>query len=183
MAVWARAWFIVFPLVFLILVQWFLLLYGILLTAVGTSVQSCVSMSTNKILVTSHIFVMVFDFLILALTATRLGAATAPGRNRSRILCLVLQDGLAYFVTAFGVNLLAALFMLTNLNIVMSIVANIPAGVVSTIAASAVVRRLSEHRSEDVVEYRLTHHSMSTHADYLYQTASSTSIHSYLRGS
>ena len=43
---------------------------------------------------------MCFDFIVLALTAIKLGIAYIPWRERSRIVRLIFDDGLIYFFVA-----------------------------------------------------------------------------------
>jgi len=141
MAVWSRKWFIVVPLVCIILGHWSLLLHGVLLKAVWIPEEGCVITSTdNKLLATTFIYSMVFDFVVLCLRAYKL---LYPVTGRSRLVELIFNDGLIYFVIAFLANMLATIFMLLNLNAVMSIIANVPAAIASTIVACRVVRRLS----------------------------------------
>lgn len=97
---------------------------------------------------------MAFDFTVLTLTGVKLAFAI-PGRRTagqpSRLMTLIFNDGLIYFVIAFLANLLATvrslplllstllmpyhqIFMLLNLNAVMSIIANVPAAIASTVS-------------------------------------------------
>ncbi|KAL0069242.1 hypothetical protein AAF712_003605 [Marasmius tenuissimus] len=64
--------------------------------------------------------------------------------GRSRLVVLIFGDGLIYFIIAFFANLLATIFMLLNLNPVMSIIANVPAAIATTIVACRAVRRLAK---------------------------------------
>jgi hypothetical protein len=142
MAVWSRKWYIVWPLVVVILGHFSLLLHGILLKAAWIPGAGCVITQTdNKLLAATFIYGMTFDFGILLLTAFKL---LYPKTGRSRLVNLIFNDGLIFFVIAFVVNLIATIFMLLNLNPVMSIIANVPAAIASTIVAGRIVRRLSE---------------------------------------
>lgn len=87
---------------------------------------------------------MAFDFLVLILTAYKL---LYPASGRSKLVQLIFHDGLIYFAIAFLANLIATVFMILNLNPVMSIIANVPAAIASTIVAGRVVRRLSNFNS------------------------------------
>ncbi|KAG6856949.1 hypothetical protein H0H87_011935 [Tephrocybe sp. NHM501043] len=89
---------------------------------------------------------MVFDFTVLCLTAFKL--VVGSNNNSSRLVSLIFKDGLIYFVIAFLANLIATIFMLLNLNPVMSIIANVPAAIASTIVACRAVRRLSNYTSQ-----------------------------------
>lgn len=75
---------------------------------------------------------MLFDLTVLVLTAVKLGFA--PQGTRSRLVKLIFQDGLIYFVIALTANTVATVFMLLNLNAVMSIIFDVPAAVFSTVS-------------------------------------------------
>jgi len=144
-AVWNQRWFIVAPLVAIILGHWSLLLHGILVKAAWDPVQGCVITSTdNRLLAATFIYGMSFDFIVLCLTTYKL---LFPTGGKSRLVSLIFKDGLIYFVIAFLSNLLATIFMLLNLNPVMSIVANVPAAIASTVVACRAVRRLTNYSS------------------------------------
>jgi len=145
MAVWSRRWYIVVPLVVVILGHWSLLLHGVLLKAKWIPNQGCtITQTDSKLLAATFIYSMAFDLLVLLLTAFKL---LYPATGRSRLVALIFNDGLIYFVIAFLVNLLATIFMLLDLNPIMSIIANVPAAIASTIVATRVVRRLSNFTS------------------------------------
>ncbi|EKM76703.1 hypothetical protein AGABI1DRAFT_115598 [Agaricus bisporus var. burnettii JB137-S8] len=146
MAVWNQNKYLVAFLVLVILGHWSLLLHGILLTAQWVTGIGCVISGTNnKILAISFIYTMVFDFTVLCLTAYKL---LSPRTGRSQLVKLIFHDGLIYFLIAFLANLLATIFMMLNLNAVMSIIANVPAAIASTIVACRVVRRLNQFSSQ-----------------------------------
>ncbi|TRM62232.1 hypothetical protein BD626DRAFT_404195 [Schizophyllum amplum] len=146
MAIWSQKWFIVIPLVCVILAHWSLLLHGILLKATYVPGTGCVITQTDsKILAATFIYTMTFDFTVLCLTAWKL---IFPAGGRSRLISLIFNDGLIYFVVAFVANLIATIFMLLDLNPVMSIIANVPAAIASTIVACRVVRRLNKYNSQ-----------------------------------
>ncbi|KAI0356006.1 hypothetical protein OH77DRAFT_1424304 [Trametes cingulata] len=149
MAVWSQAWYIVGFLVAFILGHWSLLLHGILLKAAWIPGQGCAITSTsNNILAATFIYSMVFDLIVLLLTGAKLGVASVSRKDRSRIVKLIFEDGLIFFIVAFIANLIATIFMLLNLNAVMSIIANVPAAIASTIVACRVVRRLTNYTTE-----------------------------------
>ncbi|CAA7270204.1 unnamed protein product [Cyclocybe aegerita] len=146
MAVWSRKWYIVAPLVLVIMGHWSLLLHGILLKAAWVPEQGCIITQTNsKMLAATFIYTMVFDFTVLSLTAFKL---LYPKTGRSKLVELIFNDGLIYFAIAFLANLIATIFMLLDLNPVMSIIANVPAAIASTIVACRIVRRLSSFTSK-----------------------------------
>ncbi|KAJ6614605.1 hypothetical protein B0H10DRAFT_141852 [Mycena sp. CBHHK59/15] len=144
MAVWNQRWYICVPLIGVILGHWSLLLHGILLKAEWLPEQGgCTITSTdNHLLAITFIYSMAFDFTVLSLTAYKL---LFPAGGKSRLVSLIFNDGLIYFVIAFLSNLLATIFMLLNLNPVMSIIANVPAAIASTIVACRAVRRLTTY--------------------------------------
>ncbi|KAF8127813.1 hypothetical protein K438DRAFT_917635 [Mycena galopus ATCC 62051] len=144
-AVWNQRRFIVVLLVAIILGHWSLLLHAILLKATWDPVQGCVITSTdNRLLAATFIYGMSFDFIVLCLTTYKL---LFPTGGKSRLVSLIFNDGLIYFVIAFLSNLLGTIFMLLNLNPVMSIVANVPAAIASTVVACRAVRRLTNYIS------------------------------------
>ena len=74
------------------------LVIGILLKAAWVPGQGCVITETNnKLLAVTFIYSMAFDFVVLLLTGYKL-FHRAPGH--SRLLVLIFNDGLAYFVIA-----------------------------------------------------------------------------------
>ncbi|KAJ7081429.1 hypothetical protein C8R44DRAFT_823590 [Mycena epipterygia] len=142
-ALWNQEWFIWVPLVAVILGHWSLLLHGILLKAAWTPGQGCTITSTdNHVLAITFIYSMAFDLTVLCLTAYKL---LCPAGGKSRLVSLIFNDGLIYFVIAFLSNLLATIFMLLNLNAVMSIIANVPPAIACTIVACRAVRRLTNY--------------------------------------
>ncbi|KAF9551237.1 hypothetical protein CPC08DRAFT_738330 [Agrocybe pediades] len=141
-AVWKRSPYIVIPLIAVILGHWSLLLHGILLKAAWVPGQGCVITQTdNKLLAATFIYSMCFDFSILCLTAFKL---MVPNSETGRLTVLSSTLGHLIFNDGFLANLIATIFMLLNLNPVMSIIANVPAAICSTIVACRCVRRLSE---------------------------------------
>ncbi|KAF7351426.1 hypothetical protein MSAN_01574600 [Mycena sanguinolenta] len=130
-AVWNQRWYIWLPLLAIIMGHWSLLLHGVLINAAWDPVQGCVITSTdNRLLAATFIYGMSFDFTVLCLTAYKLAF---PAGGKSRLITLIFRDGLIYFVIAFLSNLLATIFMLLDLNAVMSIIANVPAAIASTV--------------------------------------------------
>ncbi|KXN86498.1 hypothetical protein AN958_09970 [Leucoagaricus sp. SymC.cos] len=145
MAVWSQNKYIVGFLVLVILGHWSLLLHGVLLTATWNGTACVITKTENRTLAISFIYSMAFDFTVLCLTAYKL---LSPQTNRSRLVGLIFGDGLIYFLIAFLANLIATIFMLLDLNAVMSIIANVPAAIASTIVACRVVRRLNRFTSQ-----------------------------------
>ncbi|KAG6812872.1 hypothetical protein H0H92_015800 [Tricholoma furcatifolium] len=165
MAVWSRNRYIIALLVVLILAHWSLILQGMsastgkahtcILTLTGVTLKAtwidgtgCVITATdNKVLAATFVYSMCFDFVVLALNAYKLLdiGMKEPGLTSSKIAKMIFEDGLIFFVVAFVANLLATVFMVLNLNQIMSVIFNVPAAVASTIVASRVVRRLTNY--------------------------------------
>lgn len=147
-AVWSQNKILIVGLVLVIMGHWSLLLHGILLKAAWVPGQGCVITNTNNtLLAATFIYSMCFDFTVLVLTAVKLVIPTRSS-ERSRLVTLIFGDGLIFFVIAFLSNLIATVFMLLNLNAVMSIIANVPAAIASTIVACRAVRRLTNYTSQ-----------------------------------
>ncbi|PAV15447.1 hypothetical protein PNOK_0921100 [Pyrrhoderma noxium] len=145
-AVWSQSIYIVIPLVFIILGHWSLLLHGLLISAAWDPNSGCqITKTDNKVLAATFIYSMVFDFLVLCLTGYKL---LFPRSGRSKLVKMIFGDGLIFFIVAFVANLIATIFMLLNLNPVMSIIFNVPAAIASTIVASRAVRRLTNFTSK-----------------------------------
>ena len=71
---------------------------GVLLKAVWVPGQGCAIIETDsKLLAATFIYSMVFDFVVLILTAYKL---LYPAVSRSRLVVLIFNDGLAYFAIA-----------------------------------------------------------------------------------
>lgn len=95
-------------------------------------VQGCTITDTdNTLLAATFIYSMCFDFTVLCLTGWKLiiNAPSSKVMGRSKLVVLIFGDGLIYFFIAFLSNLLATIFMILNLNPVMSIIANVPAAI------------------------------------------------------
>lgn len=153
MAVWKNEVKVLCPLVVLILGHWSLLLHGVLISATWIDGQGCVITSTdNTLLATSFVYTMALDLIVLCLTSWKLGMP----RERSMLAKTVFSDGVVYFIVAYAkycvlsplrqcnddasfllnsflANMIATAFMLLDLNAVMSIIANVPAAVISTV--------------------------------------------------
>lgn len=104
---------------------------------------------------------MCFDFTVLVLTGLKL-ALPKKRSEHSKLVKLIFGDGLIFFIIAFLSNLVATvgcpnyafrhgrclryradqIFMLLNLNAVMSIIANVPAAICSTVCPLLVHVRL-----------------------------------------
>lgn len=95
---------------------------GILARTTFVSGEGCIVTSTNTtVLAATFIYTMVFDLLILLLNAWKLAMprdirgnreeGAVFGETRSKLMTLIFIDGLVYFITAFGINLVAAVWI------------------------------------------------------------------------
>ncbi|KDQ58656.1 hypothetical protein JAAARDRAFT_34489 [Jaapia argillacea MUCL 33604] len=155
MIIWGLKWYIVGPLVAVIIGHWTILLHGVLLKAAFFPGQGCVITQTSStLLATAFIYAMAFDLIVLLLTGIRL--AFPLGRRSvsggSKLFNLIFTDGLIFFIVAFLSNLIATIFMLVDLNPVMSVIANVPAAIGSTIVATRAVRRLNNFSAQQNAE-------------------------------
>lgn len=146
MAIWSQNRYLVGFLVLIILGHWSLILQGIELKAVWVPGIGCAITETrNTILAAIFIYSMCFDLIVFLLNTYKLvGISQSKQRlSQSRLAQLIFSDGLIYFFIAFLANLVATVFMLLNLNQIMSVIFNVPAAVFSTIVACRAVRRLT----------------------------------------
>ncbi|KAJ3818933.1 hypothetical protein F5880DRAFT_1680548 [Lentinula raphanica] len=146
MAVWAQRRYIVVTLILLTLAQWSILLHGMLVKSTYEPDQGCVIVETDsRLILAGSAYTMCFDFVVLSLTAWKLviSASSSEVRmGRSKLVVLIFGDGLIYFIIVFMFNLLVTILMSLDLNPVMSVIANVPLAIGSTIAACRAVRRL-----------------------------------------
>ncbi|KAJ8507689.1 hypothetical protein ONZ45_g9973 [Pleurotus djamor] len=156
-AVWSRNKWIIGLLILIICGHWSLILQGVLLEAQwNNEAKTCVILSAdNKILAATFIYSMAFDLVVLLLTAYKL-VGLGNGQNSqvktsmsttSKLGKMIFADGLVFFIVAFVANLLASIFMILDLNQIMSIIFNVPAAVASTIVACRAVRRLTNYNN------------------------------------
>ncbi|KIM47111.1 hypothetical protein M413DRAFT_269993 [Hebeloma cylindrosporum] len=148
MAIWSQNRYIVGGLVLVILGHWSLILQGVQLKAIWIPGVGCqITETHNHILASIFIYSMCFDFIVLLLNVYKLiGITSSPSRDlmgRGRLTHMIFTDGLIFFLLAFLANLIATVFMVLNLNQIMSIIFNVPAAVFSTIVACRAVRRLT----------------------------------------
>ncbi|KAJ3783492.1 hypothetical protein GGU10DRAFT_316775 [Lentinula aff. detonsa] len=153
LAVYGNSKLLAIILVIAILGHWSLILQaGVLLRAVWSdqSNQCIIVFTNNTILAATLIYTMVFDLLVFLLNAHKLfpRKGNIGYMGGSRLGRLLFGDGLVYFFIAFLSNLLATVFMLLNLNSIMTVIFNVPAAIASTIVACRVVRRLSTFTNE-----------------------------------
>ncbi|KAH9914943.1 uncharacterized protein B0H18DRAFT_1087703 [Fomitopsis serialis] len=156
MAVWSQNLWVVIPLVFVILGHWSLILQGVLLTAEWIPGQGCaITKTNNTTLAATFIYSMCFDALVMTLSMIKLYGC----KQRSRLVSILFQDGMIYFLVAFIANAIATSFMVLNLNAIMAIIFNVPAAIASTIVACRAVRRLSNFANNGPEIYTASSHS------------------------
>ncbi|KAG9313366.1 hypothetical protein JVU11DRAFT_5682 [Chiua virens] len=145
-AIWSQNKWVVGIIVLLILGHWSLILQGVLLKVVWIEGAGCTIVDSNTtVLAATFIYSMSFDLVVLCLTGYKLawsGRISGCAGMHGRLVRMIFSDGLVYFILAFLANLVATIFMILNLNAVMSVIFNVPAAITSTIMASRVVRRL-----------------------------------------
>ncbi|RDX45180.1 hypothetical protein OH76DRAFT_1358217 [Lentinus brumalis] len=158
MALWSQDKRVVIPIVLVILGHWSLILQGVLVKASWVDGVGCVVTGTsNTILAATFIYSMIFDLFILLLSMYKLVIGVKGGR--SQLMTLLFKDGLVYFFIAFFSNLLAVVFILLNLNAIMSVIFNVPAAIFSTIVACRAVRRLTNFSHQGPEVFSSTGHS------------------------
>lgn len=129
-------------------------LLGVLLKAVWIPDIGCTIIKSNTtVLAATFIYSMSFDLVVLCLTAYKLAwtrRISGTTGIHSKLIRMVFSDGLVYFILAyvihvlpdlFGIyawsrflaNLLATIFMIMNLNAIMSVIFNVPAAIASTV--------------------------------------------------
>ncbi|TFY81835.1 hypothetical protein EWM64_g2179 [Hericium alpestre] len=128
--------------------HWTILIYSMFLVRATWEMDGMVCSATyvNPLFLRAvFYYTMAFDLVICAV------AALGIGRHADQILSiwqLMFDEGLIFFlITAFG-NILPAVFATLDLNAVMNIIATIPAGAISTIAAGRSVIMLPEIESD-----------------------------------
>ncbi|KAF7321987.1 hypothetical protein MKEN_00721300 [Mycena kentingensis (nom. inval.)] len=153
LAIWSQATWIKLLLTVVILGHWGLIFAGILLKSVWSpELNTCVIIETNTtIIAATFTYTMCFDLLICCLNAYKLGMRRS---GKSRLSKMIFKDGLVFFFIAFLANLIATVFMILNLNPIMSIIFNVPAAIASTIVATRAVRRLTNFTSQGPEMYQ-----------------------------
>ncbi|KAF5367488.1 hypothetical protein D9758_003728 [Tetrapyrgos nigripes] len=155
-AVWKSHYYVIIPLVAVILGHWVLLLRTVVLVKAswvdGAGCQ--VTGNDPKLITAVYIYSMLFDFLVMILTGIKLGFGTG---QKSQLVKMLYLDGLMYFLIAFTANLVAVVFSVLNLNPIMSIIADVPASTIATIAACRVVRRLNTFVNSQGVDLYTPH--------------------------
>ncbi|KIJ14734.1 hypothetical protein PAXINDRAFT_99985 [Paxillus involutus ATCC 200175] len=145
-ALWSKNKWIIGILVVIILGHWSLILQGMPVSATWVPGVGCTFVEGNTIIPAAiFVYSMCFDFVVLCLTAYKLAwdpRRTGSSPLHTKLARMIFTDGLVYFIVAFLANLTVTVFMILDLNPVMSVLFNAPAAIASTIMASWAVRRL-----------------------------------------
>lgn len=113
-AVWSKPWYIVAPLIVLILGHFGILLHGkyptsylltpphpraaVTISGIWVPGKGCVTTYANEpVLMATYIYTMCFDFIILSLMTIKLYKTSTAGAH-SRLRNLIFKDGLIYFI-------------------------------------------------------------------------------------
>ncbi|KAF5393982.1 hypothetical protein D9757_000207 [Collybiopsis confluens] len=149
-ALWERKRTVVIPLGVLCLAFWAILYRTMFIVQASWSdtQETCVVTSTSPgLLNVTFFFTMAFDFTILVYTFI---ALITKHTARTDLWKLLFQDGLVYFVVTFTANCIPAVFNVLNLNLLMNVIATIPAAAITSIASCRAVMRLFEFTSNEV---------------------------------
>ncbi|KAJ3487317.1 hypothetical protein NLI96_g3610 [Meripilus lineatus] len=111
--------------------------------------------SDRRILVATFIYPVVVDFIVLVLAAYKL-VIQSRSYHRSRLMKLLFNDGFIYFIIVFVINIPTAVISYLELNPILYILFAIPASIVTVIASSRAVRRLSNFSPEKPAIYMIT---------------------------
>jgi len=148
-AIWNRAPLVTAPLVIASLGQWGVLLRG------STTVRSSWSDTLGACVISNvlpratewtYLYTMSFDLVVLVLTT--IGLVRSPGR--SSLWQLLFRQGVIYFLIAFVANTVTVVFLLLNLNVIMSAIFSFPASTASSIAACRSFVSLTNFRPKGV---------------------------------
>lgn len=91
----------------------FFLLIGVLMKAIWIPGQGCtITQTDSKLLAATFIYSMAFDLLVLILTAYKL---LYPATGRSRLVELIFNDGLIFFVIALVWLILSNFIILSTI--------------------------------------------------------------------
>jgi len=147
---WDRKLAVVIPLGILCASHWALLYRGMFNVKAEWSDQAkaCIVTAANPMLLNAtFFFTMGFDFIILAFTAVALFMKHSA---RTDLWKLLFQDGLGYFVITFTCNCVPAVLAVLDLNMIMNVIATIPAATITAIASCRAVIRLLEFSSGEL---------------------------------
>ncbi|KAK1230701.1 hypothetical protein PQX77_006198 [Marasmius sp. AFHP31] len=141
-AIWKNDRHVVVGLTIIILGHWAIILRDIpIVRAMWDDNQGCIFIDNKHNLVTGiYVYAMGIDFIVMCLMAYKTGIQL---NNRTRLIKILVVDGVLYFIIAFLVNLMGVVFSALNLNPIMSVIGVVPATMISTIAACRAVRHLT----------------------------------------
>ncbi|KAI0786292.1 hypothetical protein C8Q75DRAFT_721656 [Abortiporus biennis] len=146
MAIWNRQKAIVIPLCMLIFGHW-----TIIILSLSTRRSACELNFSNEVrgfYLTFFVYSMLFDFIVLTLSAIKLTQFSDSFKNyrNSKLAQLLFRDGLVYFIAAVLSNVVATVFGFLNLNMILSLMCSVPSVISCTIAATRAVRNLARYR-------------------------------------
>ncbi|KAJ3480502.1 hypothetical protein NLI96_g8304 [Meripilus lineatus] len=142
MVIWGYKYTIVIPLVATNLAFWGMTVAASKVDAVWLEGQGCfVAKFDNHLVSAAFIFTMCFDLAVLGLAAGKL--AFGPGK-RTRLMNLMFQDGIIFFIIVAVANIPATTMMLLALNPILTSMLDLPLATISTMVACRAVRRLSQ---------------------------------------
>jgi len=150
LVLWDRKLYVVVPLGILCVSHWALLYRGMFNVKADWSeeAKACIVTAANPMLLNAtFFFTMGFDFIILAFTAVALFMKHSA---RTDLWKLLFQDGLGYFLITFTCNCIPAVFAVLDLNMIMNVIATIPAATITAIASCRAVIRLLEFSSGEI---------------------------------
>jgi len=163
-AIWARNPYVMWPLVFINVGQWAILMHSaITVHAVWepAAAQCVITAAPQIYLQLLYIYTMIFDFLVLLLsTIGLLRVGGRSGSGGSGLWSLLIKDGLVFFIVAFGSNLVEVILLLLNFNPVMNVMASLPAASITATVACRLFVRLSTY-SGPVIELRTSAHRLT----------------------
>ncbi|KAG8862238.1 hypothetical protein FRB96_001817 [Tulasnella sp. 330] len=147
-AVWTRNRFVMYPIILFALGQWAILLHDVTTVSAEWSdaLMTCAIKPSPTInLKILYLYTMAFDFGVLVVTSV--GLYRLPGRQVSgnHLWSMLFKDGLVFFLVAFTSNLIAVIFVLAELNPIMSIIATIPAASISTVVSCRLFIKLTTY--------------------------------------
>ncbi|KAL0066145.1 hypothetical protein AAF712_006769 [Marasmius tenuissimus] len=134
-AIWKNDRHVVVVLTVIILGHWALILRDIpIVRAKWDGDQGCIFIDNEHNLVTGmYVYAMGIDFIVMCLMAYKTGIQL---NNRTRLIKILVVDGVLYFIIAFLVNLMGVVFSALNLNPIMSVIGVVPATMISTVSSS-----------------------------------------------
>ncbi|KAL0059953.1 hypothetical protein AAF712_013302, partial [Marasmius tenuissimus] len=142
MVVWKHNLYVVIGLTFIMLGYWGALLRDIFIFGARweDDIGCVITIADKPYVMGVFIYAMILDLMILCLMASKTGIRL---NNSTRLINILLIDGLLYFILAFAVSLMAVIFSTLDLNPVLTLAGWVPSVIVTSIAACRTVRHLT----------------------------------------